>query len=210
MHHVQTVIRRDPWEVEPRLKELGLTSSGLRRVRDVALGARNNATAFHPANAAGTFAYQVGVWCLRDEFVTTKGWKTERPGGVEAIVSQNLEIRVAYANVDRCCDAAYDPNAISDKGAGAERLCQANLFSSLPSFAKQQSSNDVLLFYCMVDLKGAVELSRPVIIGKSFGPCVERNFISKGCDEDNGDKLIVNPADTTAVELMPTITRKAG
>jgi len=63
--YVQTVIRRDPWEVEPRLQYLGLTSSGLRRIRDVAQLARaKNCTEDHAANAPGTHAYQDGVWCL--------------------------------------------------------------------------------------------------------------------------------------------------
>lgn len=208
MQRLETIIRRDPWEVEPRLKELGLTSSGLRRVRDAAMVARNNATDFHAANAAGTFAYQDGVWCLRDEFVG-ETWKMERPGGVEAIVSQDAGVRVAFANVDRCCDIVHDPHPISDKGAGAERLCENNLFGELPIFTKQHSNLGIPLFYCMVDADGRVELSRPTIQGKSFGPCVERNFISDGRDDDDGSKMSIDPPNSSAVDIMPTITRKA-
>ncbi|HEX4695696.1 hypothetical protein [Sphingomonas sp.] len=208
MQFVETIIRRDPWEVEPRLLELNLTSAGLRRIRNVALAARNNVTDFHAANAPGTFAYQDGVWCLRDEFVGDI-WKRERPGGVEAIVSHQNEIRVAFANVDRCCDINHDPAPISEKGAGAERLCETNLFERLPTFTKQQSSLGIPLFYCMVDPEGRVELSRPTIEGKSFGPCVERNFISNGGDDDDGGKLSINPRDDGAVEITPTITRRA-
>jgi len=208
MHFIQTVIRRDPWEVEPRLKEIGLTSAGLRRVRDVTCAARANVTDFHAANAAGTFAYQDGVWCLRDEFVD-EVWKMERPGGVEAIVSLQSQVRVAFANVDRCCDENHHPLPISDKGSGAESLCERNLFESLPSFAKEQSSLGIPLFYCMIDPDGRVELSRPTIEGKTFGPCVERNFISNGPGDDDGAKQSADQFDDGAVEITPTITRKA-
>jgi hypothetical protein len=204
----QTIIRRDPWDVEPRLKELGLTSKGLRRVRDVACAARANATYFHAANAAGTFSYQDGVWSLRNEFVSEL-WTLERPGGVEAIYSFRYRIRVAYANVDLCCDDNHSPLPVSEKGLGAERLCKQNLFDKLPNFAKEQTSLGIPLFYCMVDPDGRIELSRPTIIDRSFGPCVERNYISNGGDED-GTKIIGDESDNSAVDIAPQITRKAG
>jgi hypothetical protein len=208
MRHVETVIRRDPWEVEPRLSELSLTSAGIRRVRDVALAARNNVTGFHAANAAGTFAYQDGVWCLRDEFVG-EDWKMERPGGVEAISNLTARARVAFANVDRCCDENHNPVPISAKGSAAEELCEANLFGTLPRYAKQQTSLGIPLFYCMVDPDGRVELSRPTIDGNTFGPCVERNFISNGPEDDGGAKAFEDASGDGAVEITPTITRKA-
>lgn len=209
MKHLETVVRREPWEVEPRLTELQMTSSGLRRVRNVAMAARANVTDNHAANASGTFAYQDGVWCLRDEFVGDV-WKKEQPGGVEAIFNSAEKIRVAFANVDKCCDINYNPKPISLKGAGAERLCEANLFGVLPAFSKQQSSIGIPLFYCMVDPEGRVELSRPIIEGNSFGPCVERNFISFGSDDDDGgSKVVIDPRDEGPVEITPTITRKA-
>ena len=173
MRHMESIVRREPWEVQPRLAELQLRSAGFVRVRNVAMTARTNVTDYHAANASGTFAYQDGVWCMRDEFVG-EIWKMERPGGVEAIFNPAVNVRVAFANVDRCCDVNHDPKPISVKGAGAERLCEGNLFGSLPTFTKQQSSIGIPLFYCMVDPDGRVELSRPTITGNSFGRCVER------------------------------------
>ncbi len=208
MKHVQSIVRRESWEVEPRLSGMSLRSAGLLRVRDVAMTARANVTDYHAANASGTFAYQDGTWCLRDEFVG-EDWKMERPGGVEAIFNPNANVRIAFANVDRCCDINYDPKPISGKGAGAERLCESNLFGTLPTFAKQQSSIGIPLFYYMVDPEGRSELSRPTIFGNTFGPCVERNFISSGSDDDGGSKLVIDPRDEGPVEITPTITRKA-
>ena len=207
MQYAQTIIRRDPWDVGPRLAELGLHARGIRRVRSVAVGARANATAFHAANAPGTFAYHAGLWCLRDEFVDGS-WIADRPGGVEVIFDPERKLRVAFANVDRCCDDLHSPLPVSAKGAGVERLCQANLFSDLPTYANISILSGTPLFYCMVDLEGRVELSRPTFKDRSFGPCVERNFIALGGDDgDDGEAL--KPVDVSPVVLTPTITRKA-
>ena len=208
MGYAKTVVREDSWDVEPRLRELGLTISGLRRVRDVAMSARSNVTAFHAANASGTLAYQDGVWCLRDEFVGSV-WQSERPGGVEAIVNMGVEVRVAFANVDLACHKGHDPQPISSKGAGSERLCEANLFKELPTYAKEQAGIGVPLFYCMVDEDGRVELSQPTIQGKTFGPCIERNFISLGPDDDEGAEIRPD-TDDSAVNLEPSVVRKVG
>lgn len=206
--YLRRIVRRDPWEVEPVVQRLHMTVLGLRRVRDVAMAERSNATAFHPVNAPGTFAYHHGVWALRNEFVG-QHWKPECPGGVEAIVSVDLSVRVAFANVDLCCVEEHDPISISGKGAGVERLCQANLFAEgLPLYVKEQAANQVLLYYVMVDPDGRVELSRPTIQGKAFGPCVERNFISNGKDDDDGGKRVVDPLSDSPVDVSPTVTRK--
>lgn len=208
MAYLKRIIRRDPWDVEPILKKMNMTAVGICRVRDVALTERANATAFHPVNAPGTFAYHHGVCALRTEFVG-KHWKVECPGGVEAIIAIDLTVRVAFANVDLCCDECHDPLPFSGKGSGVERLCQGNLFGdALPTYTKQHASNSIPLYYLMVDPEGRVELSRPTIEGKSFGPCVERNFISNSCDDYNGAKRIIDPNSDSPVDLTPTITRK--
>ena len=207
MLNIETIVRTDIWDVEPRVRELNLSCKGIRRVRDVAMSARANATSFHPANASGTFAYQEGVWSLRDEFVGDD-WILERPGGVEAIVNLALPARVAFANVDLCCDPNHDPQPISNKGSGAEKLCESNLFDWLPSFTKEETTIGVPLFYVMVDPEGAVELSRPTIVGNTFGPCIERNFISTG-DDDQGIKTPLDLDSGEAVDDRPMVSRKA-
>src|SRR5688572_4155962 len=97
MSFAETIVRRDPWDVAARLAELQLGSvERLLRVRSVALSASADATPFHPANAAGTLAYQHGTFALRDEFVG-EIWRLARPDGVEAIVNDALKIRVVFA-----------------------------------------------------------------------------------------------------------------
>ncbi|WP_126719622.1 hypothetical protein [Sphingomonas ginkgonis] len=202
----EQTLRSDFDDVEERVKSLALTVSGLRRVRDVAMAERANVTLLHAANAAGAFAYQYGVWALREEFIG-EDWTLERPGGVEAIVNLSLNVRIAFANVDRCCDQFHSPVPISGKGSGAERLCHANLFENLPVFTREESGLGIRLFYLMVDPAGRAELSRPTIQGGTFGPCVERNFVSFGSEDD--DPAPARPEDLP-VEFKPTVTRRAG
>jgi hypothetical protein len=134
----ETVVRREPWEVAERLAQLQLgTIDRLLRVRTVAISASADVAAFHPANAAGTFAYHYGTFAVRKEYVG-KVWRLERPDGVEAIVNETLQVRVVFANVDVACNDVMKPKPRSRKGAGAERVCIGNLFGSLPEFAPRQ------------------------------------------------------------------------
>jgi hypothetical protein len=85
MPFAETKIRREDWEIGPRLAELRTDKEKLLRVRSVALGAAADATLFHPANAAGTLSYQHGTFSLRNEHVGQNEWVSDRPNGVEAI-----------------------------------------------------------------------------------------------------------------------------
>lgn len=99
MDPVETIVRREPWEIEPRLAELALTRKGLMACRDIARHEGSNATPFHAANAAGTYSYHGGTWALRNEFIGGD-WKIDRADGIEAIRNEKLKIRIAFSNVD--------------------------------------------------------------------------------------------------------------
>lgn len=204
MPFVETRVLREPWEVEPRLLELRLTRGGLLTVRDVAVGERANATPFHPANASGTLGYQHGTFALRDQFVGDN-YELDRTNGVEAIFCRELNVRVAFANVDLACDANHQPKPRSSKGAGAERASGGDLFDELPTFAEQPGMGTAL-YYLMIDEKGAAELSRPVISGGTFTGSIERLFLSFGSDED-GVSLLGFEGDT-ADTFDPQVARK--
>lgn len=92
---VETTIRRDQWDVDLRLSQLGLTRAKLLAAVAVAMHERANATPFHPVNAAGTFAYQHGVWAIRNEFVGGM-WVEDKTDGVEGIRNETLGIKVAF------------------------------------------------------------------------------------------------------------------
>jgi hypothetical protein len=205
MSRVETVVRREPWEVSARLAELQLTVEGLLRVRSIAIAASADATPFHPANAAGTFSYHFGTFALRKEYVG-KNWRLERPDGVEAIVNEKRKLRVVFANVDIACDDELKPKPRSRKGAGAERVCMGNLFVSLPEYAPAQPEGWVT-FYLMVDPRGAVELTRPVVKNNTFTAWIERNYLSNGDDLDlDGKRLPLN--DDIADGFDPEVVRK--
>lgn len=235
MSMVETVVRRDPWEVATRLAELQLGPiERLLRVSSVAISASADATPFHPANAAGTLAYQHGTFALRDEYCRRRGqdakyappngagprsgvsrratssvsepvWRLDRPDGVEVIVNDALKIRVIFANVDVACSDDTKPKPRSRKGAGAERVCVGNLFGTLPEFAPRQPDGWAT-FYLMVDDRGAVELTRPVVNHNTFTAYIERNYLSNGGDLD-GAPLTLD-YDDVADGFDPEVVRK--
>ena len=138
MSMIETIVLREPWDVDRRLAELQLgPRTRLLKVVAIAISAGADATAFHPANAAGTFSYQHGTWALRDGFVGD-AWLLDRPDGVEAIRNDAIKVKVVFANVDVACNDEQKPKPRSRKGAGAERVCVGNLFGSLPDFAPRQ------------------------------------------------------------------------
>lgn len=179
----ETRIMRAEFEADVRLNELTLPRRLLLEVRDVSRAAASNATPFHPANAAGTYAYQEGTWALRDRFVGGD-WYVERTEGVEAIRNDKLGLRVIFSNVDIAADDEKKPKPRSPKGAGAERACVGNLFGSdLPEFAPLEIDG-VATYYLMVDERGAAELTRPVVKGRTFSHYIERIYLSNGVDDE--------------------------
>jgi hypothetical protein len=201
---IETRVHREPQDINQRLAELDLTLKGLNRVREVALGASAEATPFHPANAAGTFAYQHGTWALRDEFVG-EVWEIDTEDGVEAIRNESARVKVIFANVDIACNDEHPPKPRSRKGAGSERACQGNLslFDSLPRYAPRQDEVWAT-YYLMLDAKGAAELSRPIIKGSTFSAFIERIYLPDiGETDDTGFTK-----DDDVVDLDPVVARK--
>lgn len=182
MDAVETKVLRDSWDVDRRLSEMQLSRDGLLVARDVAINESANATAFHPANAPGTFSYHHGTWALRDQNVGPD-WVVDQADGIEAIRNEKLKIKVAFSNVDMACNDNHIPKPRSKKGAGAERASGADLFGNLPRFAPRPT-DAYALYYLMVDSNGAAELTRPVVSGGTFTAAVERLYLSFGIDDD--------------------------
>jgi hypothetical protein len=207
MPMTQTKVVREPEDVDRRLSELGLLRAVLLEVRDVAMTSASNATNFHPSNAAGTFAYQDGSWALRDRHVKTGGeWELDRTDSIETIKNEKRKLKVGYQNVDIACDDDQKPKPRSKKGVGSERACSGNLFGDLPSFYTPVSHGDFSVFYLMVDSNGAVELTQPVVKGRTFSGYVERIYLS-----DGGDMLIDKSklgTDDRIDDFDPLVARK--
>lgn len=201
---VETIILREPWDVDPRLVELGLDRKKLLTVVAVAVNEAANVTPHHCANAAGTLAYQHGTWALRNEFVGTD-WVLDRPNNVEAIWNEFRKVRVVFSNVDVSCNDEQAPKPRSEKGAGAERVCVGNLFGSLPRYAPRQYAGEAT-YYLMTDEKGAAELTRPVISGGTFSSYVERIYLTDGSDLP--DKISSFDTDDAVGGFDPLIVRR--
>jgi len=202
---VETVIRREEWEVIPRLIELETNLEAMLRIRDVALNEAATATPFHAANAPGTFAYQHGIFALRNEHVG-KIWRIDRQEGVEGIFNPSARVRILFSNVDIACNDDHNPKPRSRKGSGVERVCEGNLFGHLPQYAPRQSEK-IATFYVMVDDRGAAELSRPVVSGETFSSYIERNYLSLGGDGGWGAMLLLTD-DDALVNFDPLVARK--
>lgn len=180
MARAETLILKDPVDVDRRLAELQLSREGLLRVRKIAIAAGADATPFHPANAEGTLSYQHGTFALRNEFVGDD-WKLYRPNGVEAIRNDKLSLSVVFTNVDVACSDQFEPKPRSHKGSGSERVCQGNLFPWLPSYAETPSKGEAT-YYLMVAENGAAELTRVVVQDGTFVQYIERIYLSDGDD----------------------------
>lgn len=206
MELVETVVRQEADDCSARLRVLGTSFAQLLRVRDVALQEAANATPFHCANAAGTFAYQHGVFALRHEHVDVDGWRLDRSEGVEGIINNALQVRILFSNVDVACRLDLPPKPRSAKGSGAERVCSGNLFGHLPEYS-QRPEEGMATYYLMVDEEGAAELTRPIILDGTFKSYVERIWLSNGL----GDDLVDRPgldSDDAVSDFDPQVARK--
>jgi hypothetical protein len=206
MEMIETVIRREPWDVDRRLAELKLDRGRLLKVRSIAISAGADATPFHPANATGTLSYQHGTYALRDEFVGAD-WKMDRPNGVEAIRNEALKLNVVFANVGAAGDDEQKPKPRSPKGSGAERVCVGNLFGSLPEYAPAETKGWAT-YYLMVAENGAAELTRPVVKNGTFTAYVERIYLSDGSDLDLARKSGDLDDGDAATDFDPQVVRK--
>lgn len=209
MASTQTRVLDDPITGDARLVELKLERAKLLNVRTMAISAAADVTAFHAANAAGTFSYHYGTFGLRLEFVG-KVWRQSRPNGVEAIENEASKIRIVFANVDLACNLAHTPKPRSERTRpGAQQLSQGNLFDNLPTFASEvpKDHDGWLVYFLMVDDRGAAELTCAAI-NKSgnFVQPVERIFLSDGSDLAREPE--VGTADKPVTEFDPQVVRK--
>ncbi len=205
---IMTAVLSDDFDVDRRLRELGLARQKLLDVAAIAVMERSHATSLHCANAAGTFAYQHATFALREKHLSD-GWVIDRTDGVETIRHDKLEIKVAFCNVDKACDTFQLPKARSQKGAGIERAASMNLFGSgLPHYAPRPKSSE-RLYYLMVGDDGRAELTCPVVRKGQFVAAVERIFL--GCPGEY-DGLVAEkpPAGDAINNYDPLVVPKAG
>ncbi|UFW69198.1 hypothetical protein [Bradyrhizobium sp. WU425] len=176
----------------------------LLEIRDIAVLEGANVTAFHAANAEGTFRYHHGTWALRDRFVGGD-WMVNRSNGVETIRNEVLKLAIGFCNVDLACVDRYDPQPRTKKGNGAARAASPGLFEHLPKYVPG-IPREWQFFYLMVDDKGAAELSRPVLEAGRFIAMIERLYLAHGSDD--GSTIRVLDVPDTGQDFDPQIVRK--
>jgi len=207
METINPITITDPLQGDERLAELELERDGLIAAGHHALAGRANASPLHPSNSAGFFAYADGVKGLRVENMGDN-WQIFRSEGVEGICNEVLKLRVLFANVFEAC-GEDDPQARSRKGAGSERVACGDMFDAagidLP-VSVVKFSGDYKTYYLMIDQRGAMEISRPIVKGGKFLRCVERIFLVDGDDLDKIDFEVDEPVDDSDLDIV--VTRK--
>lgn len=187
---VETRIIDDPADVASFLEANDLTARGIVAVRDAAYMQMVDCSPLMAANAPGSLAYHYGVLEMRVQFLGDH-WELCREGGIEAIFNPKRNTKIVFQNVDVACSRVTNPKPRSEKGAGAERECQANLFEFYGVLAPTKvrvPQSGMAVHFIMVAEDGAVELSRPVVEDKKFTGFVNRVFVSDGSDIE--DQLV--------------------
>lgn len=189
-----TVLIDEPAAAEQRLQDFGLSTDQIKSIRDAARAATEDASPLMPLNAPGTLGYIHGVEALRGE-VFDGIWQIDRTLGIEAVVRQDLGIRIGYQNVERACDPVLKPMPRSAKGPGVEKMCSFPLFEhfgiELDTDADRLPREDLkdplgdqfTTYFVMVGEDGSVEVSSPIVSNKRFSGFRERIFIDFPVDE---------------------------
>lgn len=200
-----TSIIKEGARVHDRLALISLDHKRLAAVGSAAMFGRSQASALHPANAAGIFAYHDGVEALRAEFLGRDGWRKYAKGGLEGIYHDEHRLIILFKNVHRCCSDAETPQA-APVGVNSEKICEnATLFDhvgvDLPSVGYildpgsfGVKTSRISVFYLMIDQDGRLELSMPVFKEKAIEYCVERIYIVEDADLDRLDDLAEDAA----------------
>ena len=208
------IIKDEP-TVDARLAELfGVTRDELVKVVREIVGARADAVENDPVGTAGQFAYIHGTRNIRGLF-GRKGWHNLRKDNIELTEHPELPLMVGYKNVDLAASDAHIPQAISGKGAGAERAideAQGSLFSMLEdeeSPALSAATSTGLWHFCVSvvgdDVRAELSLAAGVE-GGNFKGFLERIFIVNKGDWDSLKPHVVDLVD--AVDFEPVVVRK--
>ena len=207
MSRPETRVLSEEWDTNRRLAELGLSRDGLLRARDIAMNGRDNTGPYHCANSPGTYSHHEGVAGIREQFVGAV-WELCRSDGIEGIRHAENRMKVGFQNVDIAHNLLHDPRPRSEKGSGAERAAEGNLFGDLPRHYKADAvSAGTPLYYLMVAPDGACELSLPIIRNGKFDGFVERIFLDDGKDND-GEKLPLTDDSDTVSSFDVPISKK--
>jgi len=205
----------EPSDVDTRLAPFGVTRAQLWRVVAGVVAARADAVENDPATAEGLLAYIYGTRFLRSLF-RTKGYLFYRQDNIEGVERPDRNLKIIYQSVDLATSWLHDPQPLSAKGSGSDRVVDSAL-GSLFTPEQLASAETITLapvnsgvWYFCVSVDGddvRAELSLPSAIENgAFGKFIERIFIVGGGEW--GDLVTKLQPDGGPAEFQPVITRK--
>ncbi|QDH17400.1 hypothetical protein [Swingsia samuiensis] len=186
----KSTLRSEEEEVDLFLESIDASRNQFLLAGHRALHARTDATPLHAKTAKGTFLFQAAIFQVRYLLVGEK-WEPSFSKGIEYIENKAKKIRVAYSTVDVCCRKDVLPKPLSKKGPATERSLNNSLFSDLPTYTKSEDTDKKDIFttyYLLLDDKGNMELSRPIVSNKTFSSYKERNFLGN-CNSSTETKM---------------------
>jgi len=124
---MQAKIRVENWDVESRLRQLGLSRKELIDVVKASVAQHAFCSDNDPPNARGFESWRWGVRKLREIYRAKDEWDKDDTRGFSTIVNRKLKVRVAVMNSDGgagTLDAV--PQNRSRKGAASEEVSIIN------------------------------------------------------------------------------------
>ncbi|WP_330331003.1 hypothetical protein OHS33_15565 [Streptomyces sp. NBC_00536] len=121
-----------PNDIRAKLAALGTRWEYLHPALYAGEAARRTATPNHPANTAGTRAYQEHVRLLREEHIRHEGWKRLLHDHLETVCNPQKTLAIATMVGDSATGIqALHPTNLHKRGAATERAAEANLQPAL-------------------------------------------------------------------------------
>lgn len=210
-----TVVRVTEWDVNARLRELGLTREGLISAVKAAVAAGAGCTSNHPPIAPGFMVWMAAVVRLREEF-SRLGFVKDNTANFPTIIHHGNLVKVAVANTDENTGhLVAKPTNRSKKGELGRRAAFINQmmlpFMGTPSEPEEAKLPGFSTWYLCIYVHGdtvRAELSHPTEIENGyFADWSERLVL---IDSDDGWRRALTPStdDGDGPEFNVVVTRK--
>lgn len=116
-----------PDDVHSQLSALGTKLEYLHPALHAGEAARRTATPNHPANAAGTRAYQEHVRVVREAHIRNEGWKRLLHDHLELVYNQDKNVAIGVMIGDSATgNPSLHPTNLHRRGAATERAAENN------------------------------------------------------------------------------------
>ncbi|MEU3754977.1 hypothetical protein AB0H17_19740 [Streptomyces olivoreticuli] len=135
----------EPGDVHARLAELGTKVDYLQPALYAGEAARRTATPNHPANTAGTRAYQEHVRAIREEHIRNARWKRLLHDHLELVYNPEKSLAIGVMIGDAATgNARLHPKNLRKRGAATARAAASNDMQ-LALFSPRADSDEVRL-----------------------------------------------------------------